>query len=444
MDIQCIHGSSCLSNSPRNRENVLAFFPGIALNSNAGGFGLDEDLLSKHILLLGGSGCGKTNTYFFLLDTLKKRLGQDDVVIIFDTKGEFYREFSEPGDIVIGNGSAFYDKSYTWNIFDELLVDGWDERSISMNAKEMAAALFHGRGSSSQPFFCNAAKDVFYSMLMYFLRSAQSDPAKWQHRLNNKSLLKAFHQFAADDYLNLFSKYPDFRYMQSYIGDKNSNQGLGVLAELNNMLADYFVGILAEHRQDRSLSMRRFVRNKGARCLFVEYDLAIGETLAPVYRLLIDQALKEALSRNNSKGKVYLIADEFKLLPKLQHVDDALNFGRGMGVRVVAGIQSIDQLYDIYGKDRGNVIASGFGTLFAFHTNDSSSRSFISERFGTNYISEGYTIKSTGKYISGEREGHTVEEWEQRDLGLGQAVIGLGYDDPFIFQFSEYKEKRHG
>ena len=85
--------------------------------------------------------------------------------------------------------------------------------------------------------------------------------------------------------------------------------------------------------------MRNAVRGKGGRAIFVEYDLAVGETLAPVYRLLIDQALKEALSRNENTGQVYVIADEFKLLPKLQHIDDALNFGRGLGVRVVAGIQ---------------------------------------------------------------------------------------------------------
>ena len=413
-------------------------------NCNRGFFGLDEDTLSKHILLLGGSGCGKTNVYLYFIDMLKSRLNENDVAIIFDTKGEFYREFAEPGDIVIGNGKEFYDKSHTWNIFDEILADGREERNISMNAKEMAAALFHDRGSSSQPFFCNAAKDIFYCMLMHFLRSAERDPGKWQPRLNNKSLVRAFGQFTVNDYLTLFSMYPDFRYMQSYIGTGNSNQGLGVMGELNSMLAEYFIGILAEYRPDRNLSMRRFVRNKGAKMLFVEYDLSIGETLAPIYRLLIDQTLKEALSRSEAKGRVYLIADEFKLLPKLQHIDDALNFGRSMGVRVIAGIQSIDQLYDIYGEDKANVIASGFGTMFAFHTNDSSSRNYIKERFGTNYVSEAYTIKSTGNYVSSEREGHTVEEWDQMNLGLGQAVIGLGYDEPFIFQFGRYKEKRNG
>ena len=49
----------------------------------------------------------------------------------------------------------------------------------------------------------------------------------------------------------------------------------------------------------------------------MEYDISVGETLTPVYRLLIDQALKEALGRSEKAGNVYFIADEFKLLPKL-------------------------------------------------------------------------------------------------------------------------------
>ena len=140
-------------------------------------------------------------------------------------------------------------------------------------------------------------------------------------------------------------------------------------------------------------------------------------------------------------GNVYFIADEFKLLPKLQHIDDALNFGRGLGVKVMAGIQSIDQLYDVYGKDKGAVIASGFGSLFGFHTNDASSREYITKRFGTNLMVYSYSNYQTNRIVNNERDGNTIEEWEQVNLGLGQAIIGLGYDNPFLFQFDQYRKQ---
>lgn len=434
---QIIFGTSVINNEPPTVKDPTVFFPGRAMTGQSG-FQINDDIMSKHILLLGGSGCGKTNSFCYTVKALRESMNGEDIAIIFDTKGEFYDEFSRAGDYVIGNSARFRRISYTWNIFDEILADGWDDASVSMNARELAAALFHDRGSSTQPFFCNAARDIFRGILLHFVRQAQVDPEGWHSKLNNADLMKAFQSFQVEHYIKIFRHYPDLNSLVSYFGDGKSNQALGVFGELNSMLSEYFVGILAEHTPERSISMRQAVRKKGGRTIFVEYDLAVGETLTPVYRLLIDQALKEALSRMQKSGNVYFIADEFKLLPKLQHIDDALNFGRGLGVRVMAGIQSIDQLYDVYGKEKGAVIASGFGSIFAFHTNDGPSREYITNRFGPNMIIYEYTSSQKNTIATKERDGNTVEAWDQMELGVGQAVIGLGYDAPFLFQFDEY------
>ncbi len=444
MKPQIIFGSSVQSNHPLPpAANPLMKFPGRAFTGESG-LQLNDDILSRHVLLLGGSGCGKTNTFCYALRDLRSRMTANDIAIIFDTKGEFHRDFARPGDYVIGNSPAFRSISHTWNIFDEILADGDDEAHYTMNAREIATALFHGRGSSTQPFFCNAARDIFRGMLLHFIRSAKADPEKWGPRLNNTHLLRALNKTTVEDYLRIFKHYNDLRGFQSYFGDGSSNQALGVFGELNSMISEYFIGILSEHRPDRSISMRKAVREKGGKAIFIEYDLSVGETLTPVYRLLVDQALKEALSRDEreskqARGNVYLIVDEFKLLPKLQHIDDALNFGRGLGVRVMAGIQSIDQLYDIYGQEKGAVLAGGFGSLFAFHTNDSSSRDYITRRFGTNVMYYQYNnIYRNDMNAAAERTGNTVEEWEQMALGIGQAVIGIGDTPPFLYQFAEY------
>ena len=437
MERQIIFGTSVLENHPPKIDNAVISYPGFA-SGGYKGFSIDEDLQSRHILMLGGSGCGKTNAFLFTLDALRKNMRQNDVAIIFDTKGEFYDMFSKEGDYVIGNSEKFRSISHTWNLFDEILADGEDEGSVSVNAREIAAALFHGRGSSSQPFFCNAARDIFRGILVHFIRMAEKNPTQWKNRLNHEELMKAIGQFTAQDYVHIFSSYPDLKGLCTYIGDGNSGQALGVFGELNSMLSEYFFGIFAKHRSEKSVSMRTAVRERCGRAVFVEYDLSVGETLTPIYRLLIDQALKEALGRNKKHGNVFLLADEFKLLPKLQHIDDALNFGRGLGVKVMAGIQSIDQLYDIYGKEKGAVIAGGFGSLFAFHTNDASSREYITKRFGSNIMVYEYADRQHNRIVTNERNGNTVEDWEQLQLGLGQAVVGLGYEYPFLFQFEQF------
>ena len=314
MQHQIIFGTSAMSNTPPHVSSPVITFPGGAFTGQTG-FQIDEDIMARHILLLGGSGCGKTNAFCYTLEALRRQMGEDDIAIVFDTKGEFFDEFARQGDYVIGNSSRFRPISHTWNIFDEILADGWNDGDIALNARELSAALFHDRGSSTQPFFCNAARDIFRAVLIHFVRQAKAAPDEWKPRLNNVELLKAFQSFQPQHYIQLFNHYPDMRSLVSYLGDGKSNQALGVLAELNSMLSEYFIGILAAHEPDRTISMRSAVRKKGGRAVFVEYDLAVGETLTPIYRLLIDQGLKEALSRTQKSGNVYFIADEFKLLP---------------------------------------------------------------------------------------------------------------------------------
>lgn len=440
---QALYGTLLQENPTPQVETPKIWFPGGGY-ADGMSFALDEKLLSRHVLLLGGSGCGKTNTFQFAMRQLLPNMGPEDVAIVFDTKGEFHAMFQKPGDYVIGNSPAFRNRSHVWNIFDEILADGWEPYAISTNAREIAAALFHGRGSATQPFFCNAAKDIFMAVLLHFIRMAQKYPDKWLPRLNNKDLRNAFASFQGSDYVKIFRSYPDLGYMETYIGDGKSNQALGVFGELNSMLSEYFVGILAEKASERNISMRNAVRDRGGKTIFIEYDLSLGEMLTPVYRLLVDQALKEALGRSDDGGKrgsVYLFADEFKLLPKLQHIDDALNFGRGLGVRVMAGIQSISQLYDIYGQDRGMVMASGFGSLFGYHTNDEVSRSYISGYMGSNVVAYSYVNRMSNETVVQQREGRVVEEWTQLELGVGQAIIALGDNPPFLYQFDEYIHK---
>lgn len=439
MKSQIIFGTSVLENELPQTGKPLIGFSGVTLTGQRN-FGIDADALSKHILLIGGAGCGKTNAFFYALNDIRNNMNENDVSIIFDTKGEFYDLFKKDGDYVIGNSLKFREESFTWNIFDEILADGWEDDAVSINAKEISAGLFYGRGSSTQPFFCNAARDIFTGILIHFIRSAKRNPEKWMNRLNNSELLKAFRRYDINLYKSIFKYYYDLRYLLTYFGDGNTGQALGVFGELNSMISEYFVGILAEHNPDRKISMRNAVRNKGGKAIFVEYDLSIGEILTPVYRLLIDQALKEALGRNVETGKVYLIADEFKLLPKLQHIDDALNFGRGLGVSVIAGIQSINQIYDIYGQDKGSAISSGFGSVFAFHANDSESREYITRRFGKNIMVFNYNDLQKNLPVRSEREGNTIEEWEQMQLGVGQAAIGIGYNPPFLFKFDRFED----
>jgi len=184
--------------------------------------------------------------------------------------------------------------------------------------------------------------------------------------------------------------------------------------------------------------MRQLVRAKGGKTIFIEYDLGIGNMLTPVYRLLFDMAIKEALSRWKMEGNVWLIADEFRLIPHLHHIENAVNFGRSLGVKLLVGIQNIDQMYDVYGQYAAKSISSGFSSTFSFRLNDRSSREYVCDQFGVNRKREKIASVSDGKTAVNIRAAHVVEDWDIANLKVGEAIVGLSGQEPFVFCFELY------
>ena len=389
-----------------------------------------EQMLSRHLLRLGGIGTGKSNAFHFLIRNVRSSLTDRDVVIIFDTKGDFYREFYQPGDVVISNDSRASGGSGPdyWNLFGEISIDD----RIEENILEIAKSFFSEKlAHTTQPFFPNAAKDLFGALLLHMVRSDQFKEVR-----NNQALRAAFDTFSVSAMKKILQSHQDLKAMTSYIEDEKSGQTLGVVAELQQMVREIFVG---NFRKKGSLSMRQLVRQKGGRVIFVEYDLGIGAMLTPVYRLLIDLAVKEALCRTSNEGSVYFFIDEFRLLPHLEHIDDGVNFGRSLGAKFFVGIQNIDQIAAAYGQDMAHSILSGFGTTLAFRVNDAGSREYIKGLFGRNIKLQTYLSAVQNRGVSEQiREGFVVEDEDITNLPVGQAIIGAPGCQPFRFQFKKY------
>ena len=389
-----------------------------------------EQMLSRHMLLLGGIGTGKSNAFNFLIRSVRSSLTDRDVVIIFDTKGDFYREFYQPGDVVISNDSRATGGSGPdyWNLFGEVSIDD----RVEENILEIAKSFFSEKLShTTQPFFPNTAKDLFSALLLHMVRSDQFAASR-----NNQSLRTLFDTFSVPAMKRILQSHQDLKAMTSYIEDEKSGQTLGVVAELQQMVREIFVG---NFRKKGNLSMRQLVRRKGGRVIFVEYDLGIGAMLTPVYRLLIDLAVKEALCRTSNEGSVYFFIDEFRLLPHLEHIDDGVNFGRSLGAKFFVGIQNIDQIAAAYGQNLSRSILSGFGTTLAFRVNDAGSREYIKDLFGRNIKLQTYLSAVQNRGVSEQiREGFVVEDEDITNLPVGQAIIGAPGCQPFRFQFKRY------
>ena len=436
MKPNAIYGENLAANRPPQPDvrNVMRF-SGFFQKTPAA-FGMNEEHLDKHTLLVGTTGCGKTTLMNKMITQTLNRLTPNDVVIIFDSKGDFYSKFGNYSRAqVIGNSKQYLGRSQRWNIFREILFDAKSDRDIVMNAQEISKILFADREKrTNNPFFPNAARDLFASILIFLTRTGARDKNFAATTLFNNKLKELLEKSTADDLLHFLSFDQDLNSVSSYISG-GGEQANGVLSEMYSVVRDILIGVFAEQG---NFSIKDFVHRRGGNVLFVEYDLAIGQTLTPVYRLLIDLALKEALGRTNANGvatgNVYLFCDEFRLVPHLQHIDDGVNFGRSLGVKIFAGIQSVEQIYELYGESRGRNILTGFSNLFAFRTFDPSTMKYIRERSGRNVVLDPF-FTSSQEMKEKPRDSHTIEDWDLYTLAVGEAIVSLAFGKPFRFQF---------
>ena len=390
---------------------------------------INEELLSRHMMILGGIGTGKTNTFYQIIGQLNKIKKQDDLFIIFDTKGEYLADFYEDGDNVISNDENARGENGAdyWNIFKEI-----DDNAPEESINEIANIIFKNKiEKTSQVFFPMAAKDLFAAILTHFYR------VKDQVQVDNK-ILREFVDVCDGKLLReLLSSHQDLYGMASYIFDDRSPQTQGVLSELQQTLRQIFIG---NFKKSGNLAMCDLLMKKAGKKIFIEYDLAQGGILSPIYTLLFDLAIKKSLSRSRNKGNVYFITDEFSLVPNLSHVDDAVNFGRSLGIKFIIGIQNVEQIFDIYGESRARSLLSGFLTSIVFNLNEPTSKQYVQGLHGKNRKKEVFQSSISSRGISEQiRDAYVVEDWDISTLATGEAIVSMPGTGPFKFKFARMR-----
>jgi hypothetical protein len=292
-------------------------------------------------------------------------------------------------------------------------------------------------------FFAAAARDIFAGVVEAMAAGTAVPSLDMTPPYSNRELRQAL-EGSDDDLREILSGQPSLAGTVRYL--EGGEHVESILAFLQLTLAKSFSGVF---RQPGDFSVRDFMRRRGGRALFIEYDIAVGASLLPVYRVLIDTAIKQALGlgrrRLRESGEVkdnfYFIFDEFALLPRLSHVSDGINFGRQLGLKFLAGTQNVSQVLRGYPDGLGESILSGFGTLLAFRLFDEASRTMVRQRYGANRKK----ISTTGAVRhEAIREtvvsGNVIEDWEMSRLPRGQCIASLPppHEVPFVLQFGEF------
>ena len=421
-----IEGADWRGAAPSACADAVVCLQGTAVGKPAC-LGLSRGDLATHLLLLGPSGTGKTNVLSEALRQIKATMRPGDTMCVFDPKGDFLGLADPATDVVLPGGAQ------SWNVFGDVVADGWDEEHVAANAREVAQVVFaEAVERSSSPFFPKAARDLFADVMAAACLCAAGDKNFREQSLNNRALRDLLLGATTQSLRALLSPLPRLAGSLKYLGDGSSEQALGVLAELQEAVAGLFAGGFGGRG---AFSSRQFLR-RGVGALFVEYDITRAAT--PAYQVIVDAFLKEALAGRRPASNTYVVIDELAMLPHLLFLENALSFGRSQGVKVVAAVQSVEQLFDAYGRDAAAALVSGFQTLVCFRPSDEATRAVVRERCGSALAELSY-LSGDGKARFETRPGSVIEGWDLASLGRGEAFVLQPFRGPLRFCFGRYR-----
>jgi len=404
----------------------------ISISSSKGNaWTFDQELLSSHLLAIGSIGSGKTNMLYHIVKSIIDTIKTNDIIIFFDSKGDFLKRFHRNGDYVIGNRSQYTDYTLAkWNLYKELTIAGSLDREDTI--REVATSLFRkNMDKAKDPTFSGGARDIFSALLEAQFRNDETN-------LNNATLRQKMRSMDIKMIKEEISRFPDLQWINMYMHSESSATTQSFLSPLGNVINDVFSSHFAE---SGDFSIREAVQNRGGKSVFLEYDIVNSNLLDSVYTVLLDLASKEALGNEEENRHVYFVLDEFPLIPKLSYIDNLLNFGRSRGIRVIAGIQNINQVKNTYGDSLGTSILSGFSTHVSFRLFDEESRNFVAERHGKNR--KLVKIPYSDAHQSGRQEserGNVIEDWDIVKLQKGECIVSLPNNDPYLFYPSLFPE----
>ncbi len=404
--------------------------------TGGGALRLSAGVMSKHLLAVGSIGSGKSTCLFHIVRSLADGLRPMDRMIIFDAKGDYVDRFLGPKDLVLGSVTG--ENNRVWNIFTDLMDTPQSEPNADL-LRQMATTLFSRQiETSNNPTFPCGARDLFIGLTLAFVRRARAaGSASWQ-TLNNKTLKDFFTGEVSDPTRigDLIAPYPDLQWLRMYILAPQSATTQSYLAPLQAMVNEMFIGCFA---QAGDFSIRRFVMGSDEGKLFISYDAEYGCMMDAMYTVLFDLAMRQSIGRSARRGgNIIFVMDELPLIPALAYLDQVLNFGRSLGVKMVAGIQNVNQMENKYGESQAASILSGFSTFFCFHLFDEASRDLVKQRHGTN-LRRISCMKNNGTdEVDILQSMQVIEDWDISSLYGGRCIVSLPTGDPFFFHPTDY------
>lgn len=396
-----------------------------------------EEDMACGILFLGNAGCGKTNVIYRLMYDALTSMTEEDVAIVYDVKREFTEQFRIKGDVVLAPDSY----SDVWNIYNDILAFAVssEERKFSveqvrMRSLEIASRLFEGQRSDMNPFFVNAAVQTVAGIIELNILEAitTSDGTRW---LNNRKLREELGRMGQEDYYERFANAGSrFTAHAKFFTENKDSEGKGIVTEIITMVNKQFIGAFGEAGE---FSIADFVEKRGGRTVFVQNDISLGNTLAPILTAFFDMAICYAARPGKPRGKIFVFLDEIATL-HMRQLEMALTLLRSQRVCIVGGLQNVSRqrMNEPNNPAKTDALLESFQNVIAMDCMVDT-QEYLKKRFGKTQVMERYDAPN-GRLELRPRERSVVEDYDFADLRCGDAFCKIRGHAVFKYHFDKY------
>ena len=291
----------------------------------------------KHIVLVGGTGAGKTTILWPILEEARAR---GDRMLIFDSKGDFTSRWPDETFALLSPTDS---RGGRWRLGHDI--------QTRLEAQAVAETLI--QASEKEPMWGQGAR----ALLVGIISDLQAKKgAVWGLNDLAEAVAAALSDFES---LKSIIAREDPMSM-AYLGGEDA-KGIGrTTAGFLSNLASSMTHVInlgvsaADLQTNREWSVRSWLAGKQPPVAMMGYRASTGLMSRAWCSSVIEQVVRQVSDLPDvtpDKRRIWLVLDEAPQAGKIPSITDALTTLRSKGVRVVLGIQSLAQIRETYSKD---------------------------------------------------------------------------------------------
>lgn len=354
------------------------------------------DLWTRHVLLVGGTGAGKSTV---IRPLIEKIVVANEKLIVFDPKCEFTEAFDLP---II---APWDERSFSWDI-------GADMRNIGDMRRFAGAVVKEGH----DPMWANAAKQILVGFMLY-LRDSRGTMWGWRELADMLSTPQ-------EDLLILMWRY---NREAARAVEKASVTTTGILINLAAFCSPIYDlanawGDLPESRRISFVDWTLNPSGQHRQIILQGHGSYPDITKGYIQGIIgcVSAIVNSVELTDDPSRKLWIVADE---LPQMGAVPIRALFevGRSRGLRCVVACQDLAQLDEIHGEKTVKALVSMTGTLLVGQVGRGETAEALAKALGAREVER----KSVSATFGGAGDGR------------GSRTLSFNRDELFIYKPSE-------